>query len=139
MQARALSAALGLTGMALIANPAASMTYNPHSLAAADIARVTEVCERVLRVRPGDLHFYSCIDSLSHSLRSDGRSAGGAPMSAEAPGGAASYYAASSKVAIRREQIACAAVGFEESAPGFTACVADLGESLRAADDPPIT
>ena len=70
-------------------------------------------------------------------LNTDATASDPAPdRTAASPGGTRSWYAVSPGVAFRREQTACAAMGFDPVDGAFSACSADLHAALAAADNP---
>lgn len=54
----------------------------------------------------------------------------------ERPGGAASYFAVSPAVGWRREQLACAELGFDPSQDAFGVCAANLQAALSRQSTP---
>jgi hypothetical protein len=57
-------------------------------------------------------------------------------VAANEPGGAKSYFSASPHDSFRREQLACAELGFDPAGGAFGSCVADLQAALFSADNP---
>jgi hypothetical protein len=99
------------------------------------LAHIRQVCETVVRLRPGEAHFDACVASLSGSLF-DARRAQ-RPM--EPAGDVQAPYAAvgSSFDAVRhREEQACVRAGLVPSSGAFPDCVANLQAVLQWLDFP---
>ncbi len=58
------------------------------------------------------------------------------PRDADIPEAGKSYFYASSRARFHREQLSCAAIGFDPSKGGFGSCVASLAATLFALDNP---
>jgi hypothetical protein len=59
-----------------------------------------------------------------------------AAAEAEAPGASKSYFSASPREVARREQLACARLGFDPADGAFAGCVANLAGTLFEIDNP---
>jgi hypothetical protein len=164
--------ALAMAGALILAAGAgavAARASGPGEPAADQPARVGQVCQSVVGVRPGEEHYDVCVESLSESLRALGparaislarndclakglrpgssalavcelQSTATPPAAGDAPptepGGAKSYFSASPRDSFRREQLACAEVGFDPAGGAFDSCVASLRAALFSADNP---
>jgi hypothetical protein len=125
-------------GGACACGPLAS--YNPDRLPMQQMSRIGEICRDVMGLPAGAItHYLACEESLSHSIaaRGDG---GAAPGASAAPPAKAlkSYFLATNDEVHRREQEACARIGFDSVGGGFAfaQCVADLQSNLFDADNP---
>ena len=70
------------------------------------------------------------------SARADGRPAADTTGWAPIPGGARDYFMISRETAYRRDELACARLGFDPDQGAFGGCVADLKAALARASDP---
>jgi hypothetical protein len=61
---------------------------------------------------------------------------GGRQYPTETPGGSRSYFAVSRETAFRRDQLACARLGFDPTQAPFGDCAADLRAALARASEP---
>jgi hypothetical protein len=116
---------------------ASAATNNPGNLTPDQHARVTRVCETVLRVHPGEQHYDGCVESLSDTLGTVGRAQSAqSPRGSPAGASSTSYFYASVDEIHRREQLSCARLGFDPAAGAFASCVAGLAGTLAAIDMP---
>ena len=135
---RSLHTGVAIAGAMEMASTAANAwgTYgNANGPARDGLAQVQQVCETVVRLRPGEVHFDACVSSLAGSLRDMKPEHGAMPAIevAETP----ESYAGTSFTAVRhREEQACARVGFNPAFGAFSSCVADLQASLQWYDTP---
>jgi hypothetical protein len=60
----------------------------------------------------------------------------GADLNAPVPGGSRSYFLVSRDTAFRRDELACAKLGFDPAQSAFTACASDLRGALARASAP---
>jgi hypothetical protein len=104
-------------------------------------ARVDAICRSELGATPGEAHYAACVASLSQSLndleraRSLAEARTGDRTDADARP-VRSYMSVSPTEAHRREERACAMIGYDPAANGFGRCVAGLQTSLFMADNP---
>jgi hypothetical protein len=112
--------------------------YNPGHLASADLAQVARTCETVLRVHVGVEQYNGCVESLSASLSRERQDiAAASDSSAEQVAvSTKSYFYASPDEVHRREELACARLGFVPLSGAFESCVANLAGTLDAIDAP---
>lgn len=125
-------AACLLAGSAAMATP----VYNPSHLPSGEIDRVGQICSNLVGLpRSAASPYYACEESLSESVTQlpAGAAAAAAPLPSVPVG---LYSNASNGEAHRREQNACAAIGFTPQTRGAAACVADLDSRLFQADNP---
>jgi hypothetical protein len=156
-----MTAAIVCVGAAaILAGSATAGTFNPSNLATAELSRIGQICETVIRVQPGDEHYVGCVESLSDSVQSArqdrvvqqpsedcldrGFKSGSpdlarcAPESAEAQArSSTSYYYASRDDVFRREQLSCVRLGVDPVGGAFSSCVASLAGTLETIDMPP--
>src|SRR6201986_883404 len=72
-RAAAPGVAAALAILFAVPSPASAATYNPSQLAPDQLARVQQICETTVRLRPGESHFNGCVAGLSESLASAAR------------------------------------------------------------------
>lgn len=69
---RLAAAATAALAIAATADRAVAEPYNPYSLPADQVARIDNICQSVIGVRPGEAHYVRCVASLMGSARSLG-------------------------------------------------------------------
>ncbi len=135
-----LSAIAMLGGLAtgLSASAAATGAQASQDPSVAQASQVSELCRTVIGVKPGFTLYSNCVQSLANSAARMNRPEAGpaaARIETAAPAEAAkSYFYASAGEIRRREQSACARLGYDAASGGFAACVASLDAALYAAD-----
>lgn len=136
---RVLITAISLGGLSAALSACATADRdNPANLPGAQASQVSEICRSVIGAPPGFTLYSNCVQSLSNSAARADR-LGTAPAAARieasvASDSAQSYFRASSQEIRRREQSACARLGYDPTSGGFAACVASLDTALYAAD-----
>ena len=135
---RPLHTAVVIAGAMLMASTAADAggTYgNANSPARDGLVQVQQVCQAVVRLRPGEAHFDACVSSLADSLNEARRDriAVQPVVNAEGP---ESYVGTSFDAVHHREQQACVRLGFDPAFGIFSNCVADLQFALQRLDVP---
>ena len=116
----------------------------PHHLSKADLAPIAQICERVVRVTPGEAHYNACVAALAETRATASVSQGDASLGrivaasdrTEAVAGGPSYFYASPRESVRRNRIACAQLGVQPAGPDMERCVVLLTSALAAADNP---
>jgi hypothetical protein len=96
-----------------IAGCAMAGPYNPDSLAADQISGVGQVCQSVMRVRPGEEHYANCVESLSDSVQSLGQGQ-----------------------ALQQARGDCLEKGFQPNSPGLAECELRATEATPAPSAP---
>jgi len=173
----AIIAALAFAG--IVAQAQASSDFN-NGPTPNQLAQARQICESIMRVRPGEEHFDGCVSSLTDSLEvashsrimqqahNDCFAKGLKPNTsdlavcilqaadtntntdstnppnianmnasqAEDAELSGSAFAASPDVIFRREQLACAQIGFDPAFGAFANCVANLSVTLESVDHP---
>jgi hypothetical protein len=120
-----------LASSAALATPA----YNPEHLPPDEIGRIGQICTVVLGLpRAAASDYYACTEGLSQSLVN--LPAGAPAFAAQMPTPRALYSDASNGEQHRRQQAACAAVGYTPQTRGAAACVADLDSRLFQVEVP---
>jgi len=88
-------------------------------------------------LRPGEPGFGECeLQSAEVQPVRTTTTWAAATNDAALPGGTKSYFYASPRDVFRREQLACARLGFDPADGGFGSCVAGLESSMFEADNP---
>jgi hypothetical protein len=100
------------------------------------MARVDRACETIVGTEPGEAHHNACVASLSGSVERLGLSNASYEQGGVQARSNGSYFQGSPQELHRREQQACASVGFDPANRSYESCVADLASSLFAIDHP---
>jgi hypothetical protein len=135
---RALHTAVVIAGAMLMASTAANAqgAYGNANYPARDgFGHVRQICETVVRLRPGEAHFDACVSSLVESIQStrpDHRVMQQV-VNAEVP---EPYVGTSFDAVHYREQQACARLGFDPAFGAFSNCVANLQANVERLDFP---
>jgi hypothetical protein len=136
-----IGAALALAGSF---GGTASAAGAPHHLGKSDLAPIAQICERVVRVAPGEAHYNACVAALAESRPARSVSQGDASFGrvvaasdrTDAVVGGPSYFYASPRESVRRNRVACAQLGVQPVGPDMERCVVLLTSALAAADNP---
>jgi hypothetical protein len=123
---------MGFTALVLAAGLAPSAKAKTSYFISPEVdARSRQICERIVRVGPGEAAFSQCVDSLVGSFRTAGQAIAVQPIrvagSEEDDG--MPYYANSPGMQFYRDQQACTQLGL--TARAETNCVMNLSAALE--------
>jgi hypothetical protein len=127
----AISACVVMT----VVSPSARATTGYPSGASLEV-RTRQICERIMRVAPGEAAFAECIDSLADALHASGQSIALKPITvagSEEDDGLP-YYANSIGMRFYRDQRACTQLGL--AARAETNCVMNLAAAMEDFENP---
>jgi len=148
-------AALAVICAAAVSGEACAAPYNTSGLSPASVAKVTQLCQSVIRLSPEQGLFASCVESLSATLRSQASPSAGGTQSVEIhlqadhagaqtpdpgvglrrdDGDAKSYFYASREEIRRREKASCASLGLDQ--PSLDACATNLQTTFFSFENP---